>query len=136
MPNELRGLLVEVYRAAGRGDCSLGGVTAKHNHLLLVGPGVAEVFPVCDRNPAVRLVRNARTRHTYAVPIECVGDGTGEYMMGGNFIYSCDSRFRNLNNGPIPVHDRSVEAERDCGRKMNGGFQTGNAEASVGKESR
>jgi hypothetical protein len=27
-------------------------------------------------------------------------------MMGGNFVYSCDSRFRRLCAYPIPVHDR------------------------------
>jgi hypothetical protein len=27
-------------------------------------------------------------------------------MMGGNFIYTCDSRFREICQYPIPVHDR------------------------------
>jgi len=30
-------------------------------------------------------------------------------MFGGNFLYSCDSRFREICSYPIPIHDRIEE---------------------------
>lgn len=34
-------------------------------------------------------------------------EGRGRGMFGGNFVWSCDSRFRALyGQNPIPVHDR------------------------------
>ncbi len=31
---------------------------------------------------------------------------TGKFMFGGNFLWSSDSRFRELSAQPLPIHDR------------------------------
>ena len=86
-------------------DCTNGGVTSKYTQLYLaVEDGW---FDVPDNEPGLlKLV--GRLRHPgeyiYAEPVngrptKCAGP-----MFGGNFVYSCDSRFPS--QYPIPVHDR------------------------------
>ena len=57
--------------------------------------------------PAVDIItRNIGGReYKHARPC-CV---SGHTMAGGTFLYSCDSRFRSINDYPIALHDR-VEA--------------------------
>lgn len=98
------GLMVWVYRNPGH-DCTLGGLSSKHDTLTLVGEGVAEVFAPTPDMPALEL----RTRKVGSrVYVNAAPAGETRWtMFGGNFIHSSDSRFAALNNGyPIPVHDR------------------------------
>ena len=107
----MKGLMVSVLRAADLDgcDCTLGGVSSKHKHLILVGPGIPEIFEASDDMPAVRLVSRdlwssrlgARRPYLHVEPVATQGKW---HMMGGNFITSCDSRFPS--DYPIPVHDR------------------------------
>ena len=97
----MKGLLVWVYRP--HFDCTNGGVTSHNNTVLLIGENVPEIFEPGDL-PVLKLVKRQlsgddKPPYLHAQPIE--GNG---YMMGGNFIYSSDSRFPS--NYPIPVHDR------------------------------
>jgi len=103
---KLKGLSVTVYRFTQ--DCTNGGITAKKDSLILVGEGVAEVFEVGEDEIYLKLVKRNLfgSEYIHAEPVGQTKNDVG-YMMGGNFIYSSDSRFREINAYPIPVHDRS-----------------------------
>jgi hypothetical protein len=104
----VKGFTVSVYRNAEYGDCTNGGVTKTANQVLLVGEGVPQMYEPesFPEMPVLKLVkRNLFGReYLHAEPIEPVRNGCVGYMAGGNFIYSCDSRFPS--DYPIPVHDR------------------------------
>lgn len=107
-------LPASVYRSsngfAGM-DCTNGGLSAKENDLLVLcnegfvkvtKDNLHQVVRVCDRQghrfvqPVVRNPVNARGLRKDVGP-----------MMGGNFLYTSDSRFsRHVSNQPIAIHDR------------------------------
>ncbi len=100
----MKGMHVKVYRSNGM-DCTNSGLTASHSALTLVGPGVPELLEATEDAPAVKLVRRRLfgvEDYLHAEPVTPPA-GTG-WMDGGNFIWSCDSRFPN--SYPISVHDR------------------------------
>lgn len=106
MENTVGGLIVDVYRCAETMcDTTNGGASSKFNTFTLVDPVLPAVFNVAANRPALKLVRRELFGSTYihAVPAELEGRHT---MFGGNFIYTSDSRFRNISNQPIPIHDR------------------------------
>jgi hypothetical protein len=96
----LKGMTCEVYASKSIGDCTNGGISSKYNTLTLVGDGVPEIFEETEDRPAIFLRQHMGDY--IAVP------KTEKWtMMGGNFLYSCDSRFRQLVSGsPIRIHDR------------------------------
>lgn len=121
-------LSVEVYRhnttlGGIMYDCTNGGITSRHDSLFL--------FWDCDRNAAKKyceekgidtdkcLILIKRElwgeNHSYAEPLIRPENKVGG-MMGGNFVYTCDSRLYKLNGltcaTPIPVHDR-FEGQRE-----------------------
>ena len=61
-----------------------------------------------DDSPAVKLVRRRLfgVDYIHAEPVT-----PGSYAFGGRFIYTCDSRFRELTRYPIPLHDRNMDLE-------------------------
>jgi hypothetical protein len=129
----MKGLSVSVYRNTSYGDCTMNGVTSKYDNFILVGvaekspedtpalflvkrklAGVAEIFEPSEDTPALFLVKrklggtsiNAKdgVHYLHAVPADENGKPRMGGMMGGNFIYTSDSRFPSAS--PIPVHDR------------------------------
>lgn len=99
-----KGLLVYVYRADGD-DFSLGGVTAVHDKLILVGKDIPEIFESSEYIPAVKLVKRNLVGTKIRLHAEPVENKRGKHFMaGGNFIYTPDGRFPN--DYPIPVWDR------------------------------
>lgn len=104
-----KGMLVFVLR--GRSDCSNGGLTSKYDSLVLVGPGVPEVFEPSDTSPALEL--KFKGGIPCAFPESSVDSNSVGWMFGGAFVYSCDSRFRKINDGnPIKVMDRQETYEQ------------------------
>jgi len=106
--NELSGLIVEVYRCSGK-DCSLNGVTANNDTVLLIlpqgGPFKAKDF--VGEMPLVEIDKRADMSRRHGEDCSCArpyGVDGNDYSFGGNFIYTSDSRFPS--NRPIPVHDR------------------------------
>lgn len=98
-----RYLPVSVYRSAGS-DCSLNGVTS-NDELYLVVPcpdGNITEEDVAGRGYVV-LVPSSKGGLANFVP-----EGVeGWSMMGGNFVYTSDSRFsREYGSSPVAVHDR------------------------------
>jgi hypothetical protein len=66
-----------------------------------------------ERNFPVRIVRRdiGGREYVHAEPFYCEEWPNERFrdrwtMMGGNFLYSSDSRFRDAFGGPIPIHDR------------------------------
>ena len=115
-----KGLSVRVLRD-GLGDCTNGGVTSIHNDFILVGEGVPEVAGGESSNKLVLCSKRVSSDRilTYAVPLSLYDvekNCSLAVMMGGNFIYSFDSRFRKLTQegSPIPVHDRVETWEQYC----------------------
>lgn len=115
----MRGLLVNVYRNAEHGDCTNGGVTSRHTSLVLTGEGIPQIFEPTEEHPEVRLCVEdlGFGKRVCARPVLSDGrvlgvdvDGCGPWMDGGNFVYTCDSRFPRFSDTgmhfPIPVHDR------------------------------
>lgn len=90
-----------------------GGVTSKFDEFVLVGPEIAEIFPVTDTRPALKIVRRNIGGRVYihAEPLTPIPDNCVGYMFGGNFVTSSDSRISEINPYPIPVHDRFETAE-------------------------
>jgi hypothetical protein len=108
-----QGLIADVYKDSTSGDCTLGGVSASHQRLVILGKGVAEIFHPTEFTPAVLLVERVLFGEIYLHTVPCDEDGNkldGCWAMGGNFIYSSDSRFPSKQ--PIAIHDRNLTLEK------------------------
>lgn len=101
-----KGLLCSVYKNPLYKGCSNGGISSKVDHVVLIGPGVPEIFEPTDDCPAVKLVRRniGGKEYLHAEPIEEGKETLIGPMAGGSYIYTVDSRFPNLY--PISLHDR------------------------------
>ena len=105
-----RGLIMSVYRRGS--DCTLGGVSSKHDEFLVVGPGIEGPFRVenSDRMgcPVLYLHRKYNIHGNSSLDYFFVSPDPdplcGRYMFGGNFVYTSDSR--KPISYPIPIHDR------------------------------
>lgn len=110
----MKGLMVSVYRNAEfgmfGGDTTNGGISSKHESLILVGDGVPEIFPSTEDTPAIRLIKRKVMGMEFwiAAPMDAEfenGRAAGSpYMFGGNFLYCSDSRFPS--DAPIKIFDR------------------------------
>ena len=97
----MNALMVWVYRSPGLGDCTNGGISARHDRLLLQCPdGPEEVAPGDER----LLCLVDRGGHLHAEPVTRPQGRMAGPMFGGNYISTSDSRFGAPY--PIPVHDR------------------------------
>jgi hypothetical protein len=105
----MKGLIVEVYRGAEIGDCTNGGPSSKVKGFTLIDDEVPGIFEPTEDRPALVLVRRVVFGKPYihAVPYSMKDEQT---MMGGNFVYTSDSRLRAVSQYPIPVHDRVESA--------------------------
>lgn len=117
-------LSVDVYRSnTGIYDCTNGGITSRHDSLTLFWNCTREEAKnYCEKNgidtdTCLFLVKRELwgEDHSYAEPLIRPKNKIGG-MMGGNFVYTCDSRLYKLNGltcaTPIPVHDR-FESQRE-----------------------
>jgi hypothetical protein len=91
-----------VYRDADGCDCTNSGLSSKFTRAMLYRLPPDEIphgyagFLLNER------MINGK-KHLRAIP---VGE-TRWVMFGGNFLWSCDSRFRQeVSEYPIPIHDR------------------------------
>ena len=102
MTNEIeKGMSVDVYKTNSLGDCTNGGISSKFDKMILVGEGIPRIFKPSEDTPAIYLKQ-------YCGDYIAVPDLDKQTMMGGNFVYTCDSRFRQLLGGhPIRIHDSS-----------------------------
>ena len=117
---------VSVYRHAGYGDCTNGGVSSRHDNFT--------VFWDCDVDTAIKYCEDNKINideallivdrilwgeeHPYAMPLihpTYIGKDHKEHhkigpMFGGNFLYTYNGNFYHpkcISTGiPIPIHDR------------------------------
>ena len=111
------GLSISVYRW-GLGDCTNGGASSEVGSICVVNvPGPFEPRP---GHPAFQLVQGPGGRgHAVLYPVEAKSGQVGP-MAGGNFGYSCDSRWseavRKLTGSPfygaVAIHDRYETPEQ------------------------
>ena len=104
----LKGIFCDVLKPCHGTDCTANGITSRYTQVLLVGDGVPAHFEARPDTPIVKLVRRDLARGTYlhVEPIEKPEGSWNGPMAGGNFIYSCDSRFHEVSQYPLSVHDR------------------------------
>jgi hypothetical protein len=109
-PAPTLGILVHVLVPRGMADCTNGGVSSRYKAFVLIGEGIDGYTEPTDDTPALRLVRRTigRRQADYCVPTtDLRADYPTTYagpMMGGNFVYTSDSRMPG--HRPLPVHDR------------------------------
>jgi len=107
MSKKILGLLAYVYRN-GSYDCTNGGLSSKTESGVITGYGIgedSEIFAPGEENPHYVIVRDicCGKERLRAIPADLVDSGKWT-MFGGNFLYSCDSRFPS--DSPIAIHDR------------------------------
>lgn len=98
-------LTAEVYRSS-LGDCTNGGISAERRSLYIVSKKKGPFEPQ-DIRECVYIEQRDVMGSQY---IDCkpLYFPKRWYMMGGNFLYTSDSRFREITESkyPIPIHDR------------------------------
>lgn len=108
----LKGLRVDIYTGASTNRVPFETLT-------LVGAGIDEVSTATPEAPAVRIVEG-NLRDTLKAVLEDGIDSPAAFVSGagrdggsrtwsmasGAFIYSCDSRFRRVSDGPVALHNR------------------------------
>jgi len=103
----MKGLIVDIF--SNGSNCSNGGLSSKVTKCTLVGRGIAEIFEVTEEYPPVQIVARELHHGTYLTAYPVNADGTLDKsgaMFGGCFVYSSDSRFREISAYPVPLHDR------------------------------
>lgn len=108
----MKGLIISVYRDARLGDCTNNGISSQFDELTLVGEGIPEIFDVTEDRPAVKVVKRdlwsdrkrAREIYLHLEPVDERFNAGRWLMAGGNWAYTCDSRFPA--NHPLSIHDR------------------------------
>jgi hypothetical protein len=102
-----KGLVCSVFKNPLYKGCSNGGISSRVDQVVLIGPGVPEIFEPTDDCPAVKLVRRDIGSKEY-LHAESIEEWERENligpMAGGSYIYTSDSRFPNPY--PISLHDR------------------------------
>lgn len=94
------------------GDCTAGGVSSGGNNFYVFASylSFSQVVNHCIKNhidlcQSLKLVYRKNQDYIHAEPVIA---RSKHYMVGGNYIYTSDSRFERLTGirYPIPVHDR------------------------------
>jgi len=135
----MKGLICYIYKPK-HGDCSNGGLSSWADEVTLIDSKINGPFEPTPSRPAVKIIRRTIRGQEYihAEPMEDCPDNEIGYMMGGCFIYTSDSRMREVLPYPIPLHDRSELPERyhpfnsaDCGGAFDGDNVTSDADPGL-----
>ncbi len=112
----MKGLICSILEPKDLGNCSNNGISAKFKVVTLLGllrldgtlEPVADLFePTLDCPPVIIKERKVCGAQLYFSAHPCDNDGKelqGQYMAGGCFIKTCDSRFPL--DYPVSLHDR------------------------------
>jgi hypothetical protein len=98
----MKALLAFVLKST-LGDCTANGLTSREDKIFLTSEDDTITGPFEVKEGVDYLVLKKRGDYKYAVPKSILDEGVHS-MMGGNFVWTSDSRFPN--SYPIPVHDR------------------------------
>jgi hypothetical protein len=121
-PGPRKGLRLTVYRAAGRPDCTLGGITSTAGNVTVTTiretgagrdatdhpvPEDCQVFAPEPGAPEVVLVIRHRSGGDRWVHLQPAANPGRHYMHGGNYAGTSDSRWEPLSGTDlVAVHDR------------------------------
>lgn len=97
----VKGLNCDVLVSKWMSDSSNGGISSQYDSLYLIGNNIDKVITISDIRKVVSLQFSLGS--FYCKPLI---KADKHYMMGGNFLFTSDSRFRNIVGYPIPIHDR------------------------------
>ncbi|EQB4341423.1 hypothetical protein ACYJ2U_001807 [Clostridium botulinum] len=97
----VKGLRCDILTNKSMGDCTNNGISSKHDNLILISENIPKISEAEDITQCVKL--DFYKNYVRCKPIILKNKW---YMNGGNFLYSCDSRFREISQYPIPIHDR------------------------------
>jgi hypothetical protein len=100
-----KGFTAGIFESKEIGNCSNWGISSRAKSVMIASPNEClHVFNINTEKDEIVVIKK-RGDYVYAEPIDAP-KGCG-WMMGGSFIYSCDSRFRSeINEYPVPLHDR------------------------------
>lgn len=113
------GLHADVYRAAAMPDCTNGGISSRYDTLCIVNAS-GPFEPTAGYPPVILCLHPTMPGIVRAAPAY-FNEKSGEWepipvhhMMGGNFLYTSDSRLREKVTqmlgrpfyGAIAIHDR------------------------------
>lgn len=102
---KVRALCVNVFRT-NFGDCTNNGISARFDQIYIEHPEGNEVIDLDEAPENFCIVRHKELFGKVYIDVVPYHLKDRWCMMGGNFVYSSDSRFRELNEYPIPIHDR------------------------------
>jgi hypothetical protein len=113
-----KGFIAEIFEAKDFGNCSNNGISKWNKEVTIISDinecAVFDIDPASQLSRPLVVIKHKRIGgedYVYAEPLE-EPEGVG-WMMGGCFIYSCDSRFRrHFSKYPIPLHDRQETQEQ------------------------
>lgn len=105
-----KGLTAWVYRS-GNGDCTNGGISSGRNKLCVLSEHGGSLEPE-DIRECVSLEFRKLWGETY-VNAKPIYFPKRWYMSGGNFLFTSDSRFKEIAgiSYPVSIHDRCEEVE-------------------------
>lgn len=115
----MKALKINVYRRndsdGSQSDCTNGGISAKYDQLLLVcDSGIVEID---ENNPPENLVKVVTRQlfgreYKHIEPVARPKNGNLGWMYGGNIASCSDSRFHNISEYPLCIHDRQETVEQ------------------------
>lgn len=109
----MRALPISIYEDKSIGNCSNNGISSRFREVLLICD--SGFINIDENNPPENLCKIV-TRNIFGREhkhIEPVARPTGVgWMAGGSICYTCDSRFRELSQYPLCLHDRQETQEQ------------------------
>ena len=107
----MKALRVSIFKDSKIGTCSNNGISERFNEILLLcEDGFVDVNGDEENLCKVDSITFGGRTHYFVRPVaEPTGIG---WMSGGSLVYSCDSRFRDLSEYPLCLHDRQESAEQ------------------------
>jgi hypothetical protein len=103
MEKKIMGLSVEILKP---NPTYKGIISSEHSRAIIIGEGIPEIFEPSDGEIVLKIVRRiiCGREHVHAEPLN-----TGSWAAGGNFVWTCDSRFPN--QYPVQIHDYNLNNE-------------------------
>lgn len=111
---DMKALPISVYTDKGIGNCSNNGISERFDKLLIVhDSGFIDIDPENPPENLVKLVvRNIGGReYKHLEPVVRPDKGCVGWMFGGDYAGCSDSRFREISDYPLPIHDRQESQE-------------------------
>lgn len=105
---KVRCISASVYVDKTRSDCTNNGISRRFAEILIEHPRGNEEVDLDNPPENFCVLRTLEFNgKPYYRLIPYYLDKNGKHsMFGGNFAYSSDSRFRELSEYPLPIHDR------------------------------